>query len=387
MCAKHTRTYGQKHRAISAAAAGLIIVLILVVAASAYVWYPPQQSVKTQTVSQTGTYTAPAGNVAGKIQFVITNILTGATASPSSFKIYPAAGSTVAGVTYGGKTASETVAISSGTGTTGDVYAPGTLLNVYGLLSGSATTWWQVTAPGVTQAQAGYGTAAQLGLAMVTTPTYSMSVTDDKGNVYATGKAINFTNTDNDADTCAIDFASLGYCVGETSVSLTMTITNTAANTGFLSSYDPLNNQNWCQAMVITESGTDANEISVSGFPSAYGSYTTGTVRHWMTALPDGYQASAYNPIAPNTFADQSCAAYSTATGGISVQTQGSQNVGGSVVIHFTITQNGQDVGDTQTLSFQPWLYFDLANAFNNGGNGGATAATSGSPYTLVIDS
>lgn len=386
MCEKHTRTYGHSRKGISAAFAVIVVILILVISASAYLYYPPtkQQAVTVTTHDSTQ---PPPGNVAGKIQFVITNVLTGATSTPTTFKVYPAAGSTVAGVTYGGKTPSETVTISSGTGTTGDVYAPGTVLNIYGVLSGAATMYWQITAPGVTQTQQAYGTAAQLGLSMITTPTLSMSVTDDKGNVYATGKAMNFTNTDNDGDSCATDFVSSGYCVGETSVSLTMTITNTAANTGFLSSYDPLNNQNWCSAMVVTESGTDANEISVSGFPSTYGSYTTGTTRHWMTTLPDGFQASAYNPIAANTFVNPTCAAYTTATGGLSVETQGSTNVGGSVVIHFTVTQNGQDVGDTQTLSFQPWLYFDLATAFSNGGNGGATAAVLGSPYTLVIDS
>lgn len=361
----------------------IVLVVIVLAVVMIFAYFPPQKQATVQTTTTAQGVTP--GNVAGLIAFVVSNPLSGTSASPTTFRIYPASGSVVGGQTYGGKVPSESVTISSGTGTTAQSYTPGITLYILGELSGSQNIMWKVTAPGVTTLQAAYGTAAQVSLALPAAPTLSLSITDDKGNVYKSGSSINFTDSDTDSD-CAADSSPAGFCVGETSVTLTLTITNIVANTGYISSYDPINAQDWCSALVATEGGTDVNKIGVSGFPSTYGAFNVGTIRNWQTTLPDGFSPTAINPILPNNFADTACSTYSTATGGLSTQTQGSTNVGGTVIQKFVIKQNSLGVGDSLTLSFQPWLYYDPVYSATNSGNGGATAATSGSPFVLTVD-
>ncbi|MDE2040542.1 MAG: hypothetical protein KGJ45_11090 [Elusimicrobia bacterium] len=369
------------HRAISAV--GVVIVLLLIIVAGAAIYYaiPPGTAVGPVTIKTTTTGTGPAtnpNNVPGKIQFIINNPFSGATATPTTFKIYPASGSVVGGQTFGGKTPSETVSISSGSGTTADMYAPGTVLNVYEVLSGSETMYWQEVAPGVTPAMQAQGTAAQMNLGDPATPTVKITVVDDHGNSYVSGTSIaNFTSSGH----CT----SNNFCLGETSITFTVTITTTSANSGYFSTFDPINNQNWCAAVQMKENGTDPNIIGVSGFPNSYGAFTVGSTRYWQETIPDGASTSTSNLITGGAFESaaepNTCSQYTNASGGISTQTQGGQIVGGSVTYKFTATQGSLAHGNVLVLTPSVYQSYDPVYAAQNSGSGGATVAQLANAY------
>jgi hypothetical protein len=369
-------------RGLSAASAVVILVVILVLAASAFIYFPPQQALKFPTSTQT-TASVPSGNVAGKIQFNLQDILSGAAVGSATMKIYPAAGSVVGGVTYGGATSSEAPTVSSaGIATTNLMYAPGTVLNIYLSATNYALQYAQVVAPGVTPAMQAQGTPASLTIYMVSTPTITLSLTDDKGNVYTSnGNKINFTKS----GTCT----SGNNCLGESTISLTLTVSNTASNTGFMSSYDPINKQSWCAAIQVKEGGTYTNVIGVSGFPSTYGAFTVGSTRYWQTTVPDGINPASTSGtvISPNAFVSSAtdCAASSVASGSLSRQTTGTTSQGGSVSLTFQIKQNSLSHGQTLTLTVLTYLYYDPVYAAQNSGTGGATAVPLGSSFIINI--
>jgi len=371
-----------KRPAVGLGATIIVIVVIMVAVVAVFEYFPPSsQSVIPLPGQGTASSSVNSGNVAGKIQFVITNPLSGAAATPTTFKVYPAAGSVIGGQTYGGLTASETITISGGTGTSALIYPPGTVLNVYELLSSSQTMYWKVIAPGVTSAQQGYGTAAQVAMPEPVLPTITIQVTDNKGNAYTGGTSIaNFTAVGH----CTTN----NFCLGETSIGFTVNVIDTVANTGYISSYDPINSQNWCAALQVKESGTNVNLVSITGFPTTYGAFTVGTIRYWQGALPDGLDVKngLSNIIQQNYFGNPTCAQYSTATGSLSTQLQGQTNVGGTATQTFTINEGSFGThGNTATETLQVYTYYDLGYAAQNAGNGGVTAATLGSSFALKL--
>lgn len=347
---------------------GTIVALVILVLAVVVVftYYPPaKQTVEKLTSSQSSTG-APSGNVPGQIKFTVMNQLAGSAVGSTAYVIYPAAGSVIGGQTYNGGTSSEGGTATSGVFTTALAYAPGTSLLVKLTLSTYNTEYWQVTAPGVTtQAQAN-GQAALVVIPQLLNPTIAMSITNDKGGSLSTAGAVNFTT------------------LGETSVKLTVTITSTVANTGYLSTADPLNHVNWCAMQQAVESGSYTNQITVSGFPSSAGSFSVGSVRYWQTTLPDGYTVGS--GISPNAFNNAACGgSYTIAQGGLSTQTVGITSLGGSTTYSFTIGKGSLAHGHADVLTFQAYMDADPVYATQNSGIASPSSATLGSAFVLNV--
>ena len=384
---KHSPITERQRRGIASLAVVVISLVVVVGAVTViFVEFPPKAGTTVvvpiggQTTS-TGTGVTPSscsGMSAGKIALNFGDLLVGGSTSPTTVKIIPDAGAVVGGVSYSGKTASESVTISSGTGTTTNQYPCGTGLSVYTVLSGSQNAYWHITAPGATQAQIQGGQWPAINLFTIASPTLLITVTDDKGNSYTSGTTVaNFTNSGH----CTTN----NKCLGESSITFTVTITNTASNSGYMSSYDPTFNQNWCSAILMKENGSNPDIIGVSGFPANYGTITVGSTRYWQATLPDGISIGAQNVITSNSFAAMgfttTCSQYSMGQGGLSTQKQAGSNVGGSVTLKITVTQGSLVHGNTLVLTPSIFEYYDPVYAFSNSASGGTNAVQFTSAY------
>lgn len=366
-----------------------VLAVVLIIALGAAVIYEVVPGVRTSvggmaanitntnTNTSTGTGTL-AGLVAGKIQFNVQDPLAGAAGTTQAITVYPAAGTVIGGVTYSGGTASDTLTASSGSATTTQFYPPGATLYVKVSLTNYETEYLKVTSPGVTPAMQAQGTAAPVTLVEPKLPTIVMTLTDDKGNTYASnGNKINFTSS----GTCT----SGDNCLGENSITLTLTITNTAANTGYISTHDPLNNVNWCTLAQAVEGGTSVNKMTVSGFPTSYGAFTVGSTRYWQTTIPDG-MATSGNTIQSNYFNNPACGGSATiATGGLSTQTVGTTHVGGTTSFSFVIGKGSLAHGNTLTLTVNLYSYGDPAYAAQNSGTPSPSDVALGSSFIINI--
>jgi hypothetical protein len=178
----------------------------------------------------------------------------------------PIAGSAVASATvkvYEGQTLKESLTTGSdGTVTTTLPYPSDAVLNIY-VVSGSSKIWKTVTVPKMSTQDAESLTTNYVSIETFTLGTYSIKITDQFGNTYASGGTLNFTT------------------LGAETVSLTVTIYNSADNTGYISSFDPINNVNW-QAWLVASTG--GSSVTYTG---AERNVQRGTTTYYLNHIAD----------------------------------------------------------------------------------------------------
>ncbi|RLI46918.1 hypothetical protein DRO69_02000 [Candidatus Bathyarchaeota archaeon] len=182
------------------------------------------------------------------------------------------AGSVVTGATvkiYDGQTLLETATDNNdGTYDTALTYPSGKELNVY-VAKSTAKMWKTITVPYMTEADAAAATVNTVNLDFFTRSSLTMTVIDGDGNSYSNGGSINKTS---------------GGTPGKSLITLTVSLYVSSDNTGFISSYDPINQLNWYPLLTAKTTGTNYENVVVSGFAQGY---EKGTNMYYVTKLAD----------------------------------------------------------------------------------------------------
>lgn len=198
---------------------------------------------------------------------------------------------------------------------------------------GYVTKWCTVTVPRMTQADAQSLAQNFVALQDVQLGSYVIKVTDQFGNTYTSGSALNFTR------------------LGASVVSVTITIYNTKDNSGYVTSRDFINNINLNAVLLAKTSGTS---VVVQG---AGQSVTRGTDTYYMTVLNDD---------------------------ALTRQIIGNQYVKpGVATVTLTFNKGALGAGQTQAFTFNLMAYFD-PQYFAVNGIGGPDAVSLAS-FTLNL--
>jgi hypothetical protein len=168
---------------------------------------------------------------------------------------------------------------------------------------------------------------------VVTLGTYTIKVTDQFGNSYSSGGLLNFTS------------------LGVSSVSITITIYNTADNTGYVTSKDQINN---ILLAAVLETSTPGSAVTVSG---AGQRVVRGTTSYWLTQLSDD---GLTRQLVGNTYVKPGVAS-----------------------ITITFGKGSLAKGQTQAFTFNLMIYYDPAYFAVNGIGG--PDATSVATFTLNL--
>jgi len=214
---------------------------------------------------------------------------------------------------------------SDGTVTSALPYQSGDTINVKVAKSGYVTRWFSITVPKMSPADAQSLTSNFIALQTYNLGTYTLKVTDQFGNTYSDGGTMNFTT------------------LGASTVSVTVTLYNTEDNSGYISSFDKLNDISLNAAMVTSTAGSKA---TVSGAGS---SVTRGTTSYWINVVSDD---------------------------GLTRQLVGNQYVKPGVTsVTLTFGKGSLAAGDTEAYTFTLYDYFDQSY-FASNGIGGPDAAS-----------
>ncbi|MDE1854413.1 MAG: hypothetical protein KGI38_11800 [Thaumarchaeota archaeon] len=318
---------------------------------------------------------AVAGAQPGKIAIQVNDPLAGSGNNAPTLAIYPQSSVVVGGVTYGPSQIIESPTVTSaGVATTAAFYPPGAQLIGKLTLSNYETEYWKFTYPGASASQVQGGQWPTVILYQPKLATITISLTDGSGNTYASaGNDINFTNS----GACT----SGNNCLGVSSTTLTVTITNTVANTGYISTFDPQNNVNWCLAGSFKEGTSGSpNKATYSGMPVGF---TVGSQRFYATNLNGGFGSV---PAGANfTPQNSGCNTNNISSGGLTEQTVGTTTNGGSLSFKFTAGVGSLTHGNTIVDSIQVWEYADLTYAAANSGVFSPSAVQLGSTFTFTL--
>jgi len=223
---------------------------------------------------------------------------------------------------------------SAGTATSVLPYQSGSVINVKVVKSGYVTRWFAVAVPKMSPADAQSLTSNFVPLQTFQIGSYTIKVTDQFGNSYSTGSTLNFT------------------ALGANTVSVTLTIYNTKDNSGYISSFDPINNINLNAVMLTSTSGSS---VTVQG---AGASVVRGTTTYWITVLNDD---------------------------GLTRQLVGNQYVKPGVAsVTITFGKGSLAAGSSQTFTFNLQVYFDQSYFAANGIGGPDAASLASFSLTLA---
>jgi hypothetical protein len=276
----------------------VVIAIILWYYLPAFLPKPAQVVTTSSPVSNLVSATKP-------IKFFVQDVLKGQAVASASVKVY-----------QGTQLVESLTSDSTGMATTGGMYSSGTVLNVL-VVSSNSKQWFKITVPQMSPADAQSLTVNQVVIPFWSLGSFTIKVTDQFGNTYSSGGAVNFTT------------------LGVSSVSITVTIYNTVDNTGYKSSFDPINNVNW-YAVLSTSTGGSA--VAVSGLGS---SVMRGTTTYYLTQVSDD---GLTRQLVGQTY---------TKTGVTSVT--------------FTVNKGSLAHGSSQTFTLALYAYFDPQYFATNG--------------------
>lgn len=151
---------------------------------------------------------------------------------------------------YDGVTQKDSGALSSGTKTTQYSYASGKELNVK-VINSNSKQWFKVTVPKMLESDKEAITTNPIPLEFFTVATITDGMIDNGGTTYSDGATYNKTATGNTRT------FTYNMYVG-------------TDNTGFISSYDPINKLNWQAVVYAVFSGANYEHITVTGFDGGY---------------------------------------------------------------------------------------------------------------------
>jgi len=239
-----------------------------------------------------------------------------------------------------GTTTMETLTTSStGIATSSLPYKSGTNLVLEVIATNYVTRFVPVTVPQMSPSDAQALTTNFVSLRDVKLGTPSIQVMYNGVN-YA-GTTLNFTT------------------LGVTSVTLTVSIYNTLPNSGWISSYDPVNQQN---LNLVAQLYTTGSSVALTGLSSVL----RGTSTYYLQKVNDGYSNGQ------------------VVAGGFSSQSIGGATTGGVFTYTFTIAKGSLAHGQTQAFTLQLYQSAD-PNLFAQTGTYGPDAAALGSAITVTF--
>jgi len=238
-----------------------ILVIILILA-----WYFGWISFKGFTPEEGGI--TPPGTeqpseegliaVTRQIKFTVTDKYAG---SPASGTIYIYADD--------GKTLLESGSLSSGAYTTSDSYTSGTVLWVKIDDGANSILWRKITVPKMNPADAESLTTNPVKIEFFDICTLTDTLQDSLGNSYADNANWNKTSGGNP---------------GQTIATATYSVYVSSDNDGFMSSYDPIYGYDFGAWLVVKVSGTNYENVLLTGFDYAY---EKGTAMYYWVQIPD----------------------------------------------------------------------------------------------------
>lgn len=225
---------------------------------------PPGGAVTTQQTNAQGQPVTGSGT-ALPIQFNVVDKWAGGGVNAPTITVYE-----------GTQKFDSSAASSAGVLTTSNFYSPGTNLNVL-VVKSNTKQYFTVTVPSISSIQSQSQVYA-ITLNYWTLGTYSIIMTDNLGNTYSTGGCFNMSTLAGSTAQCGGSGAAAKP--GTTPATLTITAYDSVTNTGYTSSYDPINNVNWYGALIIQ----DAGKVSITGYGQ---SFQRGTNTSYYTRIPD----------------------------------------------------------------------------------------------------
>lgn len=206
---------------------------------------------------------------------------------------------------------------TSGTVTTAMPYPSDSVINVKISKSGYVTRWCEIVVPKMNPVDAESLTSNFVSLQTVNLGTFTIKATDQLGNLYESGNTLNFTS------------------LGASSVTLNFMITNTEDNSGYIESYDCLNDINLQAVLLGSTAGSD---VTVMGAGSTV---VRGTTTYWVSTINDG---DMVKQVIGNDYVQSGIATKS-----------------------ITIGKGALNSGETQDITFALYVYFDPAYFAQNG--------------------
>ncbi len=197
----------------------------------------------------------PSGlvSVTKPLKFAVTDPLAGAAIASATVAIYDGAGVLLESLTTD----------SDGTKSSALPYESGATVRVKLSKTDYVTRWVDVVVPKMNPADAESLTTNFVALTTYNLGTYSIKATDQFGNSYSSGDELNFTN------------------LSASTVTLTVTIYNTEDNSGYITSYDYLNEIN---LNAVLQTSTTGSDVTVTGAGS---SSQRGTTSYWLKTVAD----------------------------------------------------------------------------------------------------
>jgi hypothetical protein len=283
----------------------VLLILVLIIGAGMYFGFIRIPALPGQIASTT----APSELVAvqRKIQFSLVDPLGGSAIASAQIKVYK------------GTSLLESLTTDTyGIATTSLLYNTGDQLTIWVNKSNYVRRYIPVQVPAMSKVDAETGNPLSIPLQMTKTPTVTIKITDQFGNVYSgSNNKLNFT------------------ALGQTSVAITVTIYNTLDNSGFIGSRDILNNVDWKLVHYIS---TDATKSTIQGFER---SAQRGTTLYYFNTLPDD-------------------ALTKQKVGQTYVKT-------GVYSLTFTVGKGSLGSNQSETYTFYVMMYADVNNFINQG--------------------
>jgi len=203
----------------------------------------------TQTQTQAGLI-----DVTKPLKFAVMDEYAGSAVASASVQVYRGT-SPVESLTTG----------SDGTVTSALTYKSGEQLNVY-ITKGSSKFWAALTVPKMSPADAQSLSYNPVTVKTFTVGTYTITVVRSTGASLSSGGSFNFTSA------------------GVTQESFTVSVFNTADNTGYLTSTNPVENRKLGAFLEVAITGTNYDKFLVSGLS---GYRTTGSGNTWTRPASD----------------------------------------------------------------------------------------------------
>ncbi len=320
-------------RAVVRLGTGSLVIILLIAAFAGYEIASGNIKVPGLSVSSTPSpspSTPPSQAGSAPLFVNLQDPLNGVSISSATVYILNSAGQTLS-----------TITISSGTGTSPPIFTPGQSLVAKVVASGYVTEFVPFTVPSTLASTTSCSNCVYaLNLNDIKLGSPTIKIVDNLGNSYSSGGAVNFST------------------LGVSSITLTVTIYNTLANSGWISSQDVVNNQ---IQNLVTQITTPGTAVSVTNLQNPV---TRGSSSYWTQIIPDGYSNGQVQ------------------AGGFSTQTIGTNIIGGVSSFTFTVAKSSLQHDQTQTFTLQVYDYAS-AQVFASTGSYGPNAAALGSAFTL----
>ena len=250
---------------------------------------------------------------------------------------------------------------SDGTIVSGGSFKTGETIWVEITSSGDVNGFIRVIVPGMTSADAQSLTVNSINIYGIQLGDWSLDITATGGSELTDGGA---------------------YLISQfsgSSATVTVTVSETSNNEGYVSHYDPIYKINRYMVMQIIQRGTS---LDISGLPNKL---VKGSTVYYHVTLPDGLTGS---PVGTGYDVQPNSQSFGTkdsiASGSVSQRVVGSTVYGGVATFSFTIKAGSLTAGSTEDVDFLLYAYADQ-DYYSRTNSLGPDAAQQGSTFDLTF--